>query len=397
MKTSMFIPPEIRNLPLNVKVAALMDHCISTYHDKILDPVKYRWQADSEHYSPDSILKEIGGDRYTEAILIKNKTTLSRFLDSLFQMKGSKDSLLMMLSFLGIRAQVIDYFLWSRSQKYPELISDDIRNSVPPMQSCEVYVALEVNQVDLAITGVEIELFQRIVELFLWSCAELKSILIIRTVLDLTIPPNVDSLEMDSCEWLPHDSMVFLGSRYNRGLTYNNGSHYSPNINEYDLIEVWGPNAAPWSPTFPNSMTEDSYYGEVFQLHNDNFESFITYHSTRPMRAGHRLNIMIPVYIPFGVDLSYMEFQIKNNEDGLYSRTRVSSERNAWQLIRFSMELSSDTESTTFSIKTILNDLQMDGEILLGRPKIEQELLANHTVGDEVKDIGMYDLLVQIK
>lgn len=394
MKSDFFLPPELKELPLNVLMCYLIDYCKEKYNDAIINPIRDRWQADSKYYSPEAIIKELGGEDYLKAMKVVDSENMSRFLNSIFSIKGGRDSLKMMLAFIGIYGQVVDYHTYTRDSKFPGLIDPDLKPSIPVMNPCEVYVILEVDQDEVTGSGIEFDLFRKVVELFLWSCADLVAMLIIRKILDSTMPVIVDQWQDCSIFQEFGDSMVFNTPYYNSGRKHGDGTVAFPAIDAKSLVSIWPPFYAPWTPVQPSSdFLEDEVYGKVWvarpfsNARDENVGARIPFE----IQKGDYVTLSVPIFIPD--DSNATNFVISAVGGGAQAKQSVSIIKGEWQIIHLYdyTETTGEYFDVSFTITT--NAPKLLGNILVGTPTLTCEHRLVHKLGEASSEIGMYDKL----
>lgn len=394
MKSSYFIPPELRKLPLNVVMCMLLDYCTEHYHDAVVNLVRDRWQADAKYYSPEAIIDEIGGKDYLAVMPNSDKEKMSRFLSTIFSIKGGRDSLQMMLALLGIHGQIIDYMTYERDGRFPGIIDPEVRPSIPVVQPCEVYVILEVGQDDVTGNGIEFELFRKVVELFLWTCSDLVAILIIRRILDSTMPVIGDYGHDTNIRQDYGDSLVFNPPYHNSGRRYNDGTVVFPDIPDMNAVSTWPPFLAPWTPVQPSSdYVDDPEYRRCWKVRPDGSRiKNVAARINHKIVKGDYATLLVPIFVPEDSNVNNIEVALTSA--GVEATSRISISKGEWQMVH--LYDFSKKDGTYFDISFVISTSSNSllGEILIGKPEVYFDKRTTYELGDPNNgEIGMYDKL----
>lgn len=252
-----FLPVGLRDKPLYVKVATLLDYIRQEHHDKLIDEPTGKWDTDSGSYNAQSVIDELDGNSYLEYLQdAESRETMSRLLTGLYRMKGTRRALNLILSLLGIKGTVTSFADVERQKLLGTDQYEIWKNqSEGRLKPCQVLVTLDVD-IQQRFDQPQEQVLTALIEAFLWSCTELGAIIVVR---------YISSTQLDSVQefsWFAqikhHINDNFLGfcdvydgvnAKYDQaGLVYCNDSG-PPNTgipNMFDTVTV-GPQALVYS------------------------------------------------------------------------------------------------------------------------------------------------------
>jgi hypothetical protein len=189
-----YLPKKLRTKPLYVRIATLMDYIRQTHYEDLIKHPSGKWDPDSPNYNADKVIDELNGSSYLKYLQDgESKVILSRLLSGLYKMKGSKRALNMIMSLVGVKGTVIDYFKLERERAL-KTEQSKVWDAGPEgdLLPCEVLVTIDID-IQQRFSTTQETLLRDLVESYLWSCTSLAAFLVIRYYSDQTMPDLIET------------------------------------------------------------------------------------------------------------------------------------------------------------------------------------------------------------
>jgi len=241
IKTRDFFPVALRDKALYAKISEILDYLIAKNYDPEIQSMSDRLNPQGAGFDVDEFLKLIDGFSYKEYLFGGvDPKTVAHMLPAIYNLKGTKRGLQLLLDILGIDATV--YVWWEvlravdRGQPLAtEFFDRFVGYTAADITECQIYLHYVDKGGSLARLGVDAD--AKLAELtnsFLWVCANIAVINLLNSFSDTVVIG--DGFEFGQ-ETTLTDTYSAANYRFSQGY-YDGSGAYSGNATYGDILEL---------------------------------------------------------------------------------------------------------------------------------------------------------------